>query len=42
MDWHDYMTNVDSIEARTGYDLFSELPFSLQNTLEQKVDQGPW
>lgn len=42
MDWHDYITTVDSIEARTGYDLFSELPFSLQNTLEEKVDQGPW
>jgi endonuclease G len=42
MDWHDYMTSVDSIEARSGYDIFSDLPFSLQNTLESKIDQGPW
>ena len=42
MDWHDYMTSVDSIEARSGYDIFSDLPFSLQNTLERKVDTGPW
>jgi endonuclease G len=42
MDWYDYMTSVDSIEARSGYDIFSVLPFSLQNTLESKVDQGPW
>ena len=41
-DWHDYMTTVDDIETKTGYDIFSNLPFSLQNTLEQKVDQGPW
>jgi endonuclease G len=42
MDWHDYMTNVDSIEIRSGYEFFDELPFSLQNALESKVDQGPW
>jgi endonuclease G len=42
MEWHDYMTSVDSIEARSGYDIFSVLPFSLQNTLEKKVDTGPW
>ncbi len=40
--WYDYMTNIDSIEARTGYNLLDELPFSLQNRLESKVDQGPW
>ncbi|MFT6743429.1 MAG: hypothetical protein ACJA1N_002498 [Saprospiraceae bacterium] len=27
---------------RSGYEFFDELPFSLQNALESKVDQGPW
>jgi len=40
--WYEYMTMVDSIEARTGFDIFDELPEQLQNTLETKVDSGPW
>lgn len=42
MDWHDYMTTIDEIETQTGYDLLNELPTSLQDDLEQKVDVGPW
>lgn len=42
MDWHDYMTTIDDIETKTGFDFLDVLPNSLQNTLEQKVDAGPW
>ena len=38
--WYDYLVSVDAIEAATGYDFFSELPKSLQQTLESKVDKG--
>jgi len=38
--WYDYLVSVDALEAATGYDFFSELPKSLQQTLESKVDKG--
>ncbi|MBD0255150.1 MAG: DNA/RNA non-specific endonuclease [Cytophagales bacterium] len=38
--WDDYLVSVDAIEAATGYDFFSELPATLQQTLESKVDKG--
>ncbi len=38
--WYDYLVSVDAIEAATGYDFFSELPKSVQQTLESKVDKG--
>lgn len=41
-DWFDFVTSVDSIEARSGMNLLNELPFALQGTIESKVDQGPF
>ncbi len=41
-DWFEFVTSVDSIEARSGMDLFSELPFALQGTIEAVVDDGPF
>jgi endonuclease G len=38
--WSDYLVSVADIEAATGYDFLSELPESLQRTLERKVDKG--
>ncbi|AKQ45545.1 hypothetical protein TH63_07620 [Rufibacter radiotolerans] len=40
-DWGTYRTNIDLIEANTGYDLLSVLPKQLQAVLESKVDNGP-
>jgi endonuclease G len=36
--WDYYRTSVDDIETATGYNLLSNLPVSLQNILEQRVD----
>jgi endonuclease G len=36
--WRDYRTTVRNIEQKTGYDFLSNLPQSLQNALEIKVD----
>lgn len=38
-DWRAFRVSVDSVEALTGYDLFSRLPVSVQNTLERTVDK---
>lgn len=38
--WHAYRTTVDAIEQSTGLDLFSNLPFDLQEQLENEVDAG--
>ncbi len=40
-DWDDssFITTVDEIESKTGYDLFSNLPTSVQSTLESKYHQ---
>ncbi len=35
--WH-YRTTVDEIEEKTGYDFLSQLPTSVQDILESKVD----
>lgn len=37
-----YMTLVDSIEARTGLDLFSLLPDSIEESIESTIDQKVW
>jgi hypothetical protein len=37
-DWHNYLTSVDDIESHTGYDLFSNLPASIQRCIEGGVD----
>lgn len=36
--WPEYRTSVDAIEAATGFDFFSNIPVSLQELLEQRVD----
>ena len=36
--WRKYLTNVRSIEAKTGYNFLSALPQGLQDSLESKVD----
>jgi endonuclease G len=40
-DWGTFRTSVDAIEAATGYDLLSNLPVSVQATIESQVDTGP-
>jgi endonuclease G, mitochondrial len=37
-DWKQYRTNVDSIEALTGYDFFSNVPTSIQTSIESTID----
>jgi DNA/RNA endonuclease G, NUC1 len=32
--WENYLTTVDDIEGRTGYDFFSELPDEIENAIE--------
>lgn len=39
--WGTYRTSVDAIEAATGYDLLSNLPTSIQASIEAAVDNGP-
>jgi endonuclease G len=39
--WGMYRTSVDAIESNTGFDFFSNLPTSLQSTLEAQIDNGP-
>ena len=37
-DWKNYRICVDSIEARTGLDLFSNVPVSIQAVIESVTD----
>jgi len=37
-DWHIYLKSVDQVEALTGYDLFSNVPASIQNAIEAGVN----
>ena len=37
--WQTYRTSVDSIEAATGYNLLSNLPDSVQQVIEARVDK---
>jgi endonuclease G len=37
-DWRYYQVSVDVIEAATGYDFFSNVPFAVQNEIENKVE----
>ncbi|MFD2244736.1 DNA/RNA non-specific endonuclease [Pontibacter ruber] len=39
--WSSYRTTVDVIEAKTGYDLLSNVPDDMQDVLEAKKDDGP-
>ena len=39
--WGTYRTSIDAIESATGFDFLSNLPISIQNTIEAMVDNGP-
>ncbi|MES2559400.1 MAG: DNA/RNA non-specific endonuclease [Bacteroidota bacterium] len=39
--WGSYRTSVDAIEAATGYNILSNVPTSIQATIEATVDNGP-
>ncbi|HNH83703.1 MAG TPA: DNA/RNA non-specific endonuclease [Acidobacteriota bacterium] len=38
VDWKTYRVSVDSIEALTGFDFLSNVPASIQSTIESRVD----
>lgn len=40
-DWHSYRVSVDQVESLTGYDLFSNVPASIQSVIEARVDNVP-
>jgi DNA/RNA endonuclease G (NUC1)/fibronectin type 3 domain-containing protein len=37
-DWHIYLKSVDQVEALSGYDLFSNVPDSIENAIEAGVN----
>lgn len=37
-DWHIYLKSVDQVEALSGFNLFSNVPLSIQNAIEAGVD----
>lgn len=39
--WGGYRTSVDAIEAKTGYDILSNLPAAVQEEVEARIDNGP-
>ena len=39
--WGGYRTTVDAIEAKMGYNLFSNVSSSVQSVIEARVDSGP-
>ncbi len=39
-DWGKYRVSVDKIEQVTGYDFFTEIPKTVQDALEAKIDEG--
>jgi endonuclease G, mitochondrial len=39
--WGSYRTTVDAIEAKTGYNILSNVPASVQDVIEARVDNGP-
>lgn len=39
--WGSYRTTVDAIEAKTGYNLLSNVSSTVQATIEARVDNGP-
>ncbi|MDQ3906899.1 MAG: Ig-like domain-containing protein, partial [Acidobacteriota bacterium] len=38
VDWTTYLTTVDDIEQKTGYDFFSNVPAAIQNSIEAGVN----
>ena len=39
--WGNYRVSVDSVQALTGFDFFSNVPPSIQSVIESVVDTGP-
>lgn len=39
--WATYRTTVDAIEAKTGYDILSNVSTTVQRVIEARVDDGP-
>ncbi len=39
--WGTYRTTVDAIEAKTGYNILSNVSSTVQSTIESRVDSGP-
>ncbi|MBD1396204.1 DNA/RNA non-specific endonuclease [Pontibacter sp. JH31] len=39
--WGTYRTTVDAIEAKTGYNILSNVPASIQDVIEARIDNGP-
>jgi endonuclease G len=39
--WGNYRVSVDSVEALTGLDFFSNVPKDIQAAIESVVDTGP-
>jgi len=39
--WGNYRVSVDSVEALTGFDFFSNVDPAIQAVIEAKVDNGP-
>jgi DNA/RNA endonuclease G (NUC1) len=37
-DWHAYLTTVDAVESLTGFDLFSNVPQTIQNCIQAGVN----
>lgn len=40
-DWTQFTTSVDAIEVLTGYDLFENIPNTIESVIEAVVDSGP-
>src|SRR6476619_3577030 len=38
VDWHTYLTTVDDIEQKTGYDFFANVPDAIENAIEAGID----
>ncbi len=41
-DWTQFRTTVNSIENLTGYDLFENIPNSIEGVIESRIDNGPF
>ena len=39
-DWRSFLTSVNAIENSTGYDLFENIPNSIEAVIEARVDTG--
>ncbi len=39
--WTNFRTSVNQIESLTGYDLFENIPNSIESVIESRVDNGP-